>query len=89
MIGFIVWTINQLINLYIWAIIIWCLLSWFPGARSSSLGGLLDRLVRPYMDFFDFIPPLGGVSFSPVVAIGVLYLVQYGVRALGAVLHQF
>lgn len=89
MIGFIVWTVNQLINLYIWAIIIWCLLSWFPGARSSRLGDLLDRLVRPYMSFFDFIPPLGGVSFSPVVAIGVLYLVQYGVRALGMVLNRF
>lgn len=88
MIGFIVWTINQLINLYIWAIIIWCLLSWFPGARSSRLGDLLNRIVGPYMDFFNFIPPLGGVSFSPIVAIGVLYLVQYGVRALGILLNR-
>lgn len=83
MIGFIVRTLNELINLYIWLIIIWCLLSWFPGARQSRLGELLDRLVRPYMEFFNFIPAIGGISFSPVVAIGVLYLVQYGIRALG------
>lgn len=83
MIGFIVRTLNELINLYIWLIIIWCLLSWFPGARQSRLGELLDRLVRPYMEFFNFIPALGGISFSPVIAIGVLYLVQYGIRALG------
>lgn len=86
MIAFIVRTLNELINIYIWLIIIWCLLSWFPGARQSRLGELLDRLVRPYMEFFNFIPPLGGISFSPVVAIGVLYLVQYGIRALGMLL---
>lgn len=86
MVGMIVSAINWLIGLYITLICIWCLLSWFPNARSTQLGSLIDRLVEPYMRWFDFIPPLGGVSFSPVVAIFVLYLVQDGVRMLGRLL---
>lgn len=86
MVAMIVSAINWLIGLYITLICIWCLLSWFPNARSTQLGALIDRLVEPYMRWFDFIPPLGGVSFSPVVAIFVLYLVQDGVRMLGRLL---
>ncbi|EEW53399.1 YggT family protein [Limosilactobacillus antri] len=80
---FVLGVVNTLINAYIWVIVIWCLLSWFPNARGTRLGEIINRLVEPYMRWFDFIPPLGGISFSPVVAIFVLYLVQNGITALG------
>lgn len=80
---FVLGVLNTLINAYIWVIVIWCLLSWFPNARGMRLGEIINRLVEPYMHWFDFIPPLGGISFSPVVAIFVLYLVQNGITALG------
>lgn len=86
MIATIISGINWLIGIYITLICIWCLLSWFPNARDTQLGSLIDRLVEPYMRWFDFIPPLGGVSFSPVVAIFVLYLVQDGLRMIGRLL---
>lgn len=87
MIGFIVWAINSLINLYVFLIVIWCLLSWFPGASQSSLGQFLDRLVHPYLAVFErIIPPLGGVSFSPIIAVLVLWFAQRGVQMLGALL---
>ncbi|WP_295730141.1 YggT family protein [uncultured Limosilactobacillus sp.] len=87
MIGFIVWAINSLINLYVFLIVIWCLLSWFPGASRSSLGEFLDRLVRPYLAIFErIIPPLGGVSFSPIVAVLVLWFAQRGVQMLGSLM---
>lgn len=82
MLGFIFWVLNSLIDAYIWVIVIWCLLSWFPNARGTRLGEIIDRLVEPYMSWFNFIPPLGGISFSPVVAIFVLYLAQSGLSAL-------
>lgn len=82
MLGFISWVLNSLIDAYIWVIVIWCLLSWFPNARGTRLGEIIDRLVEPYMSWFNFIPPLGGISFSPVVAIFVLYLAQSGLSAL-------
>lgn len=81
-INFLAWVIYQLIDIYILVIVIWCLLSWFPNARESRLGEIVNRLVEPYMRWFDFIPPLGGISFSPIVAIFVLYLVQYGLKAI-------
>ncbi|KRL25864.1 cell division membrane protein [Limosilactobacillus frumenti DSM 13145] len=81
-INFLIWAIYQLVDLYILVIVVWCLLSWFPNARGTKLGDVINRLVEPYMRWFDFIPPIGGISFAPVVAIFVLYLVQYGLKAL-------
>ena len=83
MVAFILGVLNTLINAYIWVIVIWCLLSWFPNARGTRLGEIINRLVEPYMHWFDFIPPLGGISLSPVVAIFVLYMVQNGLAAVG------
>lgn len=81
-INFLIWAVYQLVDLYILVIVVWCLLSWFPNARGTKLGDVVNRLVEPYMRWFDFIPPIGGISFAPVVAIFVLYLVQYGLKAL-------
>ncbi len=81
--GYIIWCLNWLINAYIMVIVVWCLLSWFPNARGTRLGEIINRLVEPYIRWFNFIPPLGGISFSPVVAIIVLYLVQDGLLFLG------
>lgn len=85
MVTFLLWALSQLVDLYILIIVVWCIMSWFPNARSSRLGEIIDRLVLPYMRWFDFIPPIGGLSFAPVVAIIVLYLVQYGLAALSAI----
>ncbi|WP_373841671.1 YggT family protein [Limosilactobacillus sp.] len=82
-VGYIIWCLNWLINAYIMVIVVWCLLSWFPNARGTRLGEIINRLVEPYIRWFNFIPPLGGISFSPVVAIIVLYLVQDGLLFLG------
>lgn len=77
--GLIASIISQLINLYIWVIIIYIFMSWFPGARESSIGQLMGRIVEPYLDpFRRFIPPLGMIDISPIVAILVLQLAQSG-----------
>lgn len=81
--AYILWCINWLLNAYILLIVVWCLLSWFPGANNTRLGELVNRLVEPYMRWFNFIPPLGGVSFLPVVAIIVLYLARDGLMFIG------
>lgn len=87
MISFLVWAIQSLLDLYTTLIVIWCLLSWFPQAAESKIGEWLDRLVRPYIEIFDrWIPTLGGLSFSPIVAVLVLWLAQTGVGYLGEIL---
>ena len=44
---FVLGVLNTLINAYIWVIVIWCLLSWFPNARGTRLGEIINRLVEP------------------------------------------
>lgn len=71
--------IGTLIEIYIWVIIIYILMSWFPNAREGAFGQMLGRIVEPYLEpFRKIIPPLGPIDISPIVAIIVLNFAQYG-----------
>ena len=71
---------TQLFDIYGWLIVIWCLLTWVPmrpGGFADDLRGALGMLVEPYLNLFRrFIPPLGGVDISPIVAILVLTAIE-------------
>lgn len=74
-----------LFKFYSYALIIYIIMSWFPGARESGIGEFLARICEPYLDQFRrFIPPLGMIDFSPIVAILVLNLASYGLVSLFA-----
>ena len=48
-------------------------MSWFPNARSSTIGQFFARICEPYLEpFRRIIPPLGMIDISPLVAILVL-----------------
>lgn len=73
--------IARLFNVYEFLIVVWCLMSWVP--RSSGNGGIdafrdaLGMLVEPYLGVFRrLIPPMGGIDFSPIVAIFALTLIE-------------
>lgn len=73
--------ITRLIDAYSWVIVIWAILSWVPMSSSPSLvediREVLDRLVSPYINLFRrYIPPFGGIDFSPMVALIVLEIVR-------------
>ncbi len=72
--------IQRLFDIYGWLIVIWCLLTWVPmrpGGFADDLRGALGMLVEPYLNLFRrFIPPLGGVDVSPIVAILVLTAIE-------------
>jgi len=75
------------LRLYSWAIIIYIIMSWFPGARESAFGEMLGRICEPYLEMFrKFIPPIGMIDFSPIVAILVLGLARMGAVQLFAML---
>ena len=71
--------LRALLDFYEWLIVIWCLLSWLPlreGGIMRDFAEVLDRIVGPFIRLFRrFIPPLGGIDFSPVVAMLALSLV--------------
>jgi YggT family protein len=76
--------VNALVNVYILLIIAYILSSLFfafggrvPYARwSSAVLGFLRDVCEPYLGFFRrFIPPLGPLDLSPVIAIFLLRIV--------------
>lgn len=74
--------ISTVIEGYIFVIILWCLLSWFPNIRwheqpFRSLNMLVEPVIAP---FRRLIPPLGGMDLSPMVAILVLQFVAHAAR---------
>ncbi|MGL4523123.1 MAG: YggT family protein [Bacilli bacterium] len=75
--------LNKAFDLYFYAVLIYILLSWFPGARDSAFGNFLGKIVEPLLEpFRRIIPPLGMIDISPIVAIFVLQLAQRGLIEL-------
>ncbi|WP_017471813.1 YggT family protein [Amphibacillus jilinensis] len=73
----------QLVNLYQIAIVIYILMSWFPGSRDSSIGRLLANIVEPYLEpFRKIIPPIGMLDVSALVALITLRLATQGLAVL-------
>ena len=64
------------VDLYVTVIIIYILMSWLPNKEYGTVGSIyraLGGICEPYLNLFRrFIPPLGMIDFSPVVAIIVL-----------------
>jgi len=69
--------------IYFYATIIYVFMSWIPGARDTQFGLLLEKVCEPYLEIFRrFIPPLGIIDISPIIALLVLQLAMNGLRTL-------
>lgn len=70
-------------KVYQFMIIAYVLMSWVPQMRDTAIGQLLERFVEPYLaPFRRFIPPLGFIDISPIVALFALYFAQIGLISL-------
>ncbi|GET41808.1 YggT family protein [Microseira wollei] len=71
-------TLAQFLQIYSVLLIIRILLSWFPNINwYDPPFSILSQLTDPYLNIFrSFIPPLGGMDFSPILAILLLNLVS-------------
>ena len=75
--------IATLMQVYSYALIVYILMSWFPNARDTSIGRLLASICEPYLEVFRrFIPPIGMMDFSPIVAFLVLNFARTGLYQL-------
>lgn len=71
--------IGQVFTIYTFMLIGYILLSWVPVAQDSAVGRFLATVCEPYLGFFrKFIPPIGMIDISPIVAIFVLRFIQQG-----------
>jgi len=77
-------------GIYVLLILIWVLLSWvrLPYSRTTAaVQEFLNEVVRPYVRLFRFLPTLGPIDLSPMVAVVVLIVAAGLVNQLiGAVL---
>lgn len=70
-------TVSNFIQLYLVLIFVRILLSWFQTAEwAGNIISFLAPVTDPYLNIFrSFIPPLGGIDFSAILAIFVLQLI--------------
>jgi YggT family protein len=84
--------IDQVINIYIWMLIIWAILSWlvaFNVINTSNrlvytIGDFLNRITEPALrPIRRIVPNLGGIDISPMILILLLIflrnLLQYDI----------
>ena len=75
----------QVVQFYIWLIIIYVLMSWFPVSGAfADIQRALASVVEPYLGFFRrIVPSVGALDISPIVAILVLqFAMQFLFRLL-------
>jgi YggT family protein len=72
------------IGIYTALLFIRILLSWFPTIDwLSPPFSILSQLTDPYLNIFrNIIPPLGGMDFSPILALLLLQVVQQAATRL-------
>jgi YggT family protein len=77
-------TIEILLTIYIWMIVIRAILSWVPSYSRIPIAGFLYRLTDPFLGKIRELLPLSGmaVDLSPVIAILVLMLIRFLAVAL-------
>jgi uncharacterized protein YggT (Ycf19 family) len=71
--------LSSLIQIYTLLIIAAVLLTWFRLPHSpvlSSIRNFIESVTLPYLRLFRrFVPPLGGLDLSPIVAVFALQIV--------------
>jgi YggT family protein len=72
-------TVDALLSIYIWMILIRAILSWVPSYSRIPMAGFLYRLTDPFLEKVRQLLPLPrmAVDISPVIAILVLMLIRY------------
>jgi YggT family protein len=70
-------TLATSLQIYLLLIVVRILLTWFPTVEwMNQLTSVLSPITDPYLNVFrSFIPPIGGLDLSPIVAIIVLQVV--------------
>jgi YggT family protein len=70
-------SLANFLNIYLVLILVRVLLSWFQTAGwAQQTMSVLSPVTDPYLNIFrSFIPPLGGIDISPILAILLLQIV--------------
>lgn len=77
------------LQIYSILLIIYILMSWVPSTRETTFGRMLGAIAEPYLGFFrKFIPPLGMIDISPIVALFALQLIGRGIGMVFVLIYR-
>jgi len=69
----IVYFADRLLMVLIYLIVLGAILSWFPSSRGHAITRFIQSVTNPLLaPFRAIIPALGGIDFSPVIAMLLL-----------------
>jgi YggT family protein len=76
-ISFLTSGLGNFFQIYFILVVIRVLLTWFPTVNwASPPFSILSQLTDPYLNLFrSLLPPLGGMDFSPMLALFALQIV--------------
>jgi uncharacterized protein YggT (Ycf19 family) len=78
--------VSVFVGVYILLILVYVITSWIPGGASPTVERIrqfLYDVCEPYLRLFRrFIPPLGPIDLSPIVAVFTLYIARELVNEL-------
>jgi len=78
----IVYFADWLLTILIYLIVFGAILSWFPSSRESAVARFINSITSPLLTpFRAILPTLGGMDFSPLVAMLLLSFLQWLLRA--------
>jgi len=88
--------LSSLVSIYMLIIFVRIILTWFSGMDQGRVPEILSKITDPYLNWFRRFPALrvGYLDLSPIVALGVLSLVNrvlstlaaYGIISIGIIL---
>lgn len=75
--------VSTFFNIYLFMIFIRVLGSWIPELSGTRFMHFVAFFVDPYINIFRlFIPPFGGLDFSPIAALFALQFIESGIEYL-------
>jgi YggT family protein len=67
-----------LLSTYLFIIFVRLLLTWFPDIDwMQQIVGFLSPITDPYLNLFRFVPPVGSLDLSPILAIFALQIAMW------------
>jgi len=78
--------VSVFVGVYVLLILVYIITSWVPGGASPAIERVrqfLYDVCEPYLRLFRrFIPPVGPIDLSPIVAVVTLWIMRAAVNAV-------
>jgi YggT family protein len=82
--AFIITVLATTLNYYLYILFARLLLTWFPNIDwMQQIVGVLSPITDPYLNLFRFVPPIGPIDLSPIIAIFALQFAMQGLALFG------